>query len=172
MKAGDYSVIDFFMRKKTNKKDVAFDVYIIYINASTNKRSSIMTERQVEYGKNMDVFLMENGRPFTILDSIDIKITDGVAIRVCLVQDCETFIQSLKLQKQLVLAFDKHETAQINSYNMVWFYNDENAGKEEKVIGDGNLLPKLFDIIGSLKVEKEKVNKVMIMVQKALSVQY
>jgi hypothetical protein len=129
-----------------------------------------MSEQKVEYGKHIDVFILSDGRKGTIIDYIDIKIADGLAIRVCLVELLKGGERILYLDKQLVAAFDKHESDTINSYNLVWFYDEEQKGKEEKIIGDGNLLPKLYDICGKIKSVEGSVNKVMILVQRAMSI--
>ncbi len=131
-----------------------------------------MSEKKVPYEKHIDVYILSDGRKGTIIDYIDIKIADGLAIRCCLVELVKTQERILYLDKQLVTAFEKHESDIINSYNLVWFYDDEQKGKEEKIIGDGNLLPKLFEIIGKVKHEDNAINKVMILVQRALSITF
>jgi len=129
-----------------------------------------MTEKKVPYEKHIDVFILSDGRKGTIIDYIDIKIADGLAIRCCLVELVKTKERILYLDKQLVAAFEKHESDVINSYNLVWFYDDAIYGKEEKIIGDGNLLPKLFEICGNIRKVEGTVNKVIITVQRAMSI--
>jgi hypothetical protein len=125
-----------------------------------------MTERKVEYGKNIDVFILSDGRKGTILDYIDIKIADGLAVRVCHVQDVKTGEKFLYLDKQLVAAFEKHESNNINTYGVIWFFGENNKGTEERIIGDGNLIHKVFEICSELKIEEKNRYKVMIMIEK------
>ena len=130
-----------------------------------------MVKEKVTLIENIDVFIMSDGRKATIEKYIDIKLTDGVALRVCLVRIKKTGEQELYLDKQLVAAYEKHDNDVIHSFNISYFYDNSNKGEEDKIIGEGNLLPKLLDIIHNVKETKNVVNKVMILVQRGLSVQ-
>ena len=125
---------------------------------------------KVDKGKNIDVFFVDDASALTIKDYLDVKLGEDFCVRVCLCQHNKTHDLSLRLDRQLVVAFDKHESRTINSYDIVWFFDNEERGQEKKIIGDGNLIPAFFDIIGDIKQTPNAVNKVMIMVQRCLSI--
>lgn len=129
-----------------------------------------MSENKVEYGKNIDVFDLKTGDGGTIEDYIDIGITKNTAIRVCLVSYENGLRRELKIDRQLVIALDKHENQTINSYKLVYFYNDEVNGVETKILGEGNLLKQLYDIVTTLQDWNTGKQKVMLLIGKDIGV--
>ena len=125
-----------------------------------------MAKRMVDFGKHIDVHDFINGTDEVIEDYIDIKLVDDVAFRVCLVRDYDSKQHSLKLDRQLVIAFDKRENESISSYDVTHFYGSSNDGQCVQVVGSGNLVKHIFEVCRILEDTQVNVNEVMLLIKK------
>lgn len=130
-----------------------------------------MNTEFTKYGKNIDVFDVDTGKSYTIIEHLDLQITKGVSIRVCLLKEYETGELKLQTDRQLLLAYDKHVSEQVGTFDVHAFRAFSKEEDATKIIGEGNLIKYLWGEINRLTNLSEKDSNVVLHIRKTMEIE-
>ena len=106
-----------------------------------------MAKEELKPGKNIDCYGIGTGKKLTVVDFLDVQITDGVQVRVFLVKDATTGELGLVRDKQMLIAYDKHVGGTIGKYALTIFKPTMPFEETKAIVGDGNLMREIYEIV-------------------------